>query len=661
MITINTPYPYIIYTPSPYVKARCAVRSGSMLRSIALVALVVSSAAAQTTARSVTPHLSKRLHPADVVAAEIRQYLMQKAPALPSAASAEAWTAEATRLRRRFLDEVVFHGWPREWVAAPLKVEDLGPIPSGAGYRMRKLRYEIVPGFWSTAILYEPEKLVGRVPAILNVNGHVGAPGKSVEYKQKRCVQQARMGIVALNLEWLAFGELSARENQHWFAAHLDLVGANGLGIFYLAMRKGLDYLAQHPNVDPKRLGVTGLSGGGWQTVVLSGLDERAAAAAPVAGYSALVARIERTADTGDLEQNATDMATVLDYPHLTAMRAPRPTLLIYNAEDDCCFRAPLVKPDIFDALRPLYRLYGAEDRFAWHENTDPADHNYQLDNRMQSYRFFARYFELMAPEQEEGVAAEVRSYDELVVGLPKDNLTILGLARRFANEIRRAPAERSRLREVLRYRPVEVRRAWALNNTKSKELETRSYRLEFSNGLSVVGVWLRAIYAPESAPATILLDDRGKSGAGAEVSERVNRGENVFAVDLLFTGDAAPQDPGPAHYSQIFAAVGDRPLGLQAAQLVTLAEWVRKTTGARVVRLESSGMRSQMTALAAAAMAPDAFSEAVLRQTMPSLRHLLDTPVEYRAAPELFCLDLYKEFDVESLIKLASPVRITL
>jgi hypothetical protein len=124
---------------------------------------------------------------------------------------------------------------------------------------MRKLRYEIVPGFQSTAILYEPENLQGKVPAILNVNGHVGPPGKSVEYKQKRCITFARRGILALSLEWLSFGELTNRENLHLFGAHLDLVGTNELGLFYLAMRKGLDFLYEHPNTDRERLGTTGL------------------------------------------------------------------------------------------------------------------------------------------------------------------------------------------------------------------------------------------------------------------------------------------------------------------------------------------------------------------------------------------------------------------
>ena len=106
---------------------------------------------------------------------------MSRIAPLPSPASAEEWTTEAARLRKYALDEIIFHGWPREWVNAAPKFEDPGLIPSGKGYRLRKLRDEIVPGFWSTALLYEPEGATGPVPATLNLNGH--APqGKAAEY-----------------------------------------------------------------------------------------------------------------------------------------------------------------------------------------------------------------------------------------------------------------------------------------------------------------------------------------------------------------------------------------------------------------------------------------------------------------------------------------------
>ncbi len=626
------------------------------MKQLLLLAALPLSLLAQTDAGSVAAVLKAPLTTPDVVTNEIRHHLIAKVPGLPTPASAEAWTREAGRLRERMLKEIVFHGWPADWVNAPPHFEDLGLIPShDTGYRMRRLRYEIVPGFWSTAILYEPEHLSGKVPAMLNVNGHVGPLGKSVEYKQKRCIEEARMGMLALNLEWLAFGELSNPENEHWNAAHLDLAGANGVGLFYLALRKGIDYLHDHPNTDTSRIGVTGLSGGGWQTIVLSSLDERVKLSTPVAGYSAMRARIERNDDVGDIEQNATDMLTVADYPQLTALRAPRPTLLVFNAEDDCCFRAPLVKPDVYDAIRPVFHLYGADGAFAWHENTDPSNHNYQLDNRMAFYRFAAEQFGLKAPERE--APADLLSYEQTVVGLPAGNLTILGLAKRLAAEHKQG----GDLREILRYRPLTMSRAWPIDNSKSKGLETVSYKLDFSDGLSATAVWLRAISAEAHAPATIVLNDAGKAGAGEAVSDRINRGDNVFAVDLFLNGDAAPQKPGPWNYTQMFAALGERPLAIQAAQLTALAAWTRSVSGASEVRLETSGLRTEMTALTATALSPGLFSDAVLRSAAPSLQYVYEKPVTYFDAPEVFCLDLYKYFDVDSLRAKSAPTRVSL
>lgn len=193
---------------------------------------------------------------------QMKSFILSRVAPPPVATSAAQWTVESQRLRRHLLQDVVFHGWPPEWVNSSSKFEEVGVIETHQGYRLRKLRYEVVPGLQSVAILYEPEKLEGKAPAILNVNGHVGPTGKAVEYKQKRCINFAKHGIVALNLEWFAFGELRAEGNQHWYGAHLDLVGANALGIFLLEMRRGLDYLYDHPSVDRNRIGVTGLSGG---------------------------------------------------------------------------------------------------------------------------------------------------------------------------------------------------------------------------------------------------------------------------------------------------------------------------------------------------------------------------------------------------------------
>ena len=143
--------------------------------------------------------------------------------------------------------------------------------------------------------------------------------------------------------------------------------------------------------------------------------------------------------------------------------------LLAYNAEDDCCFRGPAARPLVFDAMRPVYGLYGKQDLLSYHENGDPGTHNYQLDNRMQAYRFFARYLGLRPVEDESDAASETRTYDELRVGLPADNLTIVGFARKLAEAIQRRRRPRPRRRaaqsgrrfaNTLRYQPAVLQRA---------------------------------------------------------------------------------------------------------------------------------------------------------------------------------------------------------
>jgi dienelactone hydrolase len=604
---------------------------------------------------------------------QMKAFLLSRVTPPPVATSSAQWREESQRLRRHLLEDVVFHGWPPEWVNSSTKFEEVGTIETHQGYRLRKLRYEVVPGFQSVAILYEPEKLQGKVPAILNVNGHVGPMGKAVEYKQKRCINFAKHGIVALNLEWLAFGELRAEGNQHWYGAHLDLVGANALGLFLLEMRRGLDYLCDHPSVDRNRVGVTGLSGGGWQTIFLGALDERVKVAVPVAGYSSTTTKVEarQYGDLGDLEQNGTDFLANLDYTHLTAMMAPRPTLLIHNAEDDCCFRAPLVKPLIYDGIRPFFKLYDKEDAFQWYENRDPGTHNYQLDNREHAYRFFSQQFGMSIVEKEIPSGQEMKTYDELVVGLPKDNLTILDLARKMAGAIKRPPipsgstgksawanSERQKLNSIVRYQPERLARIWTLANTKNKGIETLSYLFEMDNGLAASGVWVKGIDAGANAPATLVLHDQGRKAAAADVSSRVNRDEQVLALDLTFFGDTW-KDLEPFSYAQILDAEGERAVGIQAAQLIAIAEWLRKRTGAQKVRLESRGIRTEAIALVATALQPDVFSNMVIHEGIASLDYVLQVPVTFQNAPELFCLDLYKEFDIDHLAAMAAPAEV--
>ncbi|MBS1852746.1 MAG: acetylxylan esterase [Acidobacteria bacterium] len=631
-----------------------------------LFPLLAGLALAQTDARQLKPILNEEILAPQVPVFQLRQYIVERVAKPPAPKSAAQWSAEASKLREQLLKEVVFHGWPQEWVNAPPKFEEVGTLP-GKGYRIRKMRYEIVPGFQCIALLYEPDNLRGKVPAVLNVHGHEYTLGQTAEYLQKRSITMAKNGILTLSLDWLGTGQLNVPGNDHWFGAHMDLAGTNELGLFYLAMRKGLDYLSNHPNTDRTRIGMTGLSGGGWQTIVLSALDERVRVAIPVAGYSSVGTRVEANdyGDIGDTEQSATDFLVGRDFTHLTAMLAPRPALLIFNAEDDCCFRAGMVKPLVYDAIQPIFALYGKQDAFAWHENRDPGTHNYQLDNRTQAYHFFAKHFAIPQFDEDASVAFEIYSPEELYIPLPEDNLTILDLARKLASQVQRKPlaadaagqqAEREALQSTIRLTSAKLERARATAISKHLGVESKSYLFQMSDGLSATGIWFRAIGVADTAPVSILLNDKNKEESAQAAADRINRGEQVLVLDTSFVGSTMKHDLTIDYLQELFA-VGGRPLGIETRQLLEITRWAKERANVAKVRVQTSGMRTQLVSLVAAAIAPDAFSEVTNDKAIRSLSYAFEKPVRYFDAPEFFCLDLFPLTDIDRLTKLAAPV----
>lgn len=653
----------------------------SKLLLTAFVLLGSTYAMAQSAQRMLDEFLPNPLQSPEVVTFQMQQFLMDRMAKLPNPGSSAQWTAEADRIRQHVLNDVVYHGWPKDWVDSPPKFQDMGavPVPAGAGYRLRKYRYEVVPGFYSTAVLYEPEHLDGKVPAVLDVLGHFPT-GKAEPFEQKLCINQALRGMLALSIAYIDMGELRTAENSHYYGSDLDLVGVNGVGLFYLAMRRGLDFLYNNPNVDRSRIAVTGLSGGGYQTIVLSSLDPRVEVSIPVAGFDSLNGRLQRLpGEPGDYEQLAPGLLDGQGYQTFVAIRAPKPTLEINNAEDSCCFRAPLVKPDIYDAIKPFYALYGKQDALQFYEGTQVSAHNYQRDDRQQAYRFLSKWFNLPDKPDEIPVEKYVKSYTELASGVPADNLTVLGLARAFASKIQHAPVpagsarsewsttQRATLARLAHYKPVKVEHPWYVANTNHSTVESISFRFMLSNGLSATGVWTKSTWTPETAPIVVMVNDKGRAGVDEQVGDHVpeaanlvETGKQVLALSILFTGDANPLKHDVGSFGYMMTAVGAPPLGLEAAQLIAITEWAKQRWHPSDVSLESSGYRMQLVSLVAGALQPHLFRSVAIHQGIHSLGELLDKSVSSDDVPDVFCLDLYKDFDLDILKTLAEPATVT-
>jgi hypothetical protein len=620
--------------------------------------------------------LAKPVVAAKLVEEDVRNFVRPRVARLPAARSPEDWVAVADRLRERVRDEVVFRGAAaREWRGAACKVELLDELPGGEGYRLRKLRYEAVPGLWIPAVLYEPFPRPDDMPAFLNVNGH-DRRGTAAPYKQARCVNLAKRGILTLNVEWVGMGQLGTAGFGHGRMNQIDLCGASGLAIHVLAMERAIDFLIEQPGVRRARIGLAGLSGGGWQTIVGASLDTRVTFANPVAGYSSFLTRLDHYGDLGDSEQTPVDLGAVADYATLTALLAPRAALLTFNARDNCCFASGHALPPLQEAADPIYKLLGRADALTTHVNHHPGDHNFERDNREALYRalgshWFADRKDYSAVEIP--CEAELKTREELNVPLPEGNLDFHALAQGLAARLPRAtfvPTDAEgaarwkedyaeRLRDVVRY---PARTGFAI----AEPIADEASRAEVAGDWTVERMVLRGaewrvpatVIAPAAPQRTrVVVADAGRKGVAAYIRERCLAGERVVCVDPFLIGDA---HTGPLAYlwGLMVSTVAERPLGVQAHQIALATLWGAETYRQPTV-LTTIGPRASVAGLCAAALEPR-IAELELIEPAATLKRPILDDLNFADSPDAFCFGLIEHFEVDRLAKLVAPRPLT-
>jgi hypothetical protein len=592
-------------------------------------------------------------------------------PRMPAVKTVAEWERIAGRMRSDALQYVIYRGAAGAWRDAKTGVEWLETIDGGPGYHIQKLRYEALPGFWVPALLYEPEKLSGKVAAVLNVNGHE-ASGKAADYEQARCINLAKRGILALHPEWIGMGQFQTPEYRHDLINHIDLCGSSGVATHYLLLKRGLDLLLALEHTDPERVAVAGLSGGGWQTIFISAFDTRVKLCNPVAGYSSLRTRLHNNPDLGDAEQTPVDLATVTDYAPMTALLAPRPALLTFNAKDQCCFAADHALPPLLEAARPIYKLYDQESNLRSHVNEEPGTHNYLVDNRQAFYRMLGEHFfkgQAGYDSQEIASDSEVKTRAALEVALPAGNATLHTLAMALSRSLPRdgsLPSEsgaarswrgsrRERLRDLVRARRDDAE----LTKTAEQEKEgvkATSWRVRVGGAWTVPVIELTR---GEPKATTLIVADAGRQDSAGLVQERLARGDRVLAVDPYCIGESAIGIKGRDYlYSLLISAVGSRPLGVQATELTAVARlWVSRRT--RPVSIVAVGPRASVMALVAAALEERAIDGLELRGSLGSLKELIEKRAKFDDSPELFCFGLLQDFDILQLAAMSAPRRV--
>jgi len=389
-----------------------------------------------------------------------------------------------------------------------------------------------------------------------------------------------------------------------------------------------------------------------------------------VAGYSSFRTRARYLSDLGDSEQTPCDMATVADYTHLTAMRAPRPTLLTYNAKDNCCFAAPHALPPLLDAAQPIYTLFGQTAALRSHINYVPGNHNFERDNREAFYGMVGDFFsgdpkfdavEILSD-------AEVKTNSVLAVELPADNADFntlaLALSRKLPRhlEIPTAKAALNRWQQSSRAKLREVVHAkdYAVNAERAGSEEKDGVKATFWK-LKLSGVWtVPAVELTRGAAkeTVILTADEGRKSAAAEVEKLLAAGKRVLAVDPFYFGESkiAQRD---YLFALLVAGVGERPLGLQASQLAAIARWSQRELKSGPVTLVACGPRSSLFSLVAAALEEKAVAGVELHGALGSLKEVIEKDWTVDKTPEMFCFGLLEAFDVPQLTALVAPRKV--
>ncbi len=341
----------------------------------------------------------------------IRKYLAVRAAELerellPGIQTAADFEKVRPGLREEYFDMLGLKPLPER---TPLKATITGRLERD-GYTVEKLHFQSRPGLYVTANLYLPRPAQGRYPAILYQCGHYNQMkrdgNKAAADCQSHAIWFAKHGYVTLVVDTLELGEIAAMHRgllQHnrwwWYSA-----GYTPAGVECWNAMRAVDYLVSRPEVDPDRLGATGISGGGIGTFWVAAADERVKAAAPVSGIADL------TFFAG--EEGTSRHCDCFFFPNrarwpwtmIPALICPRP-LLFVNSDNDVYF--PMSANErVGNRLARLYSRFGAGDQVQ--SMISIGGHGYRTDIRRAVFEFFNRHLQGDARRVNDADAAEV-------------------------------------------------------------------------------------------------------------------------------------------------------------------------------------------------------------------------------------------------------------
>jgi len=559
-------------------------------------------------------------------------------------------------LREKFIEAI--GGLPER---TPLNPQVTGII-SRDGYRIEKIIFESQQKHHVSALLFLPDagKYKPPYPGVLVPCGH-SDNGKAYESYQTMGALLALNGMAGLVFDPVDQGERSQMLSQLPILAGTRAHTMLGVGSILLGRNtarfeiwdgmRAIDYLQSRPEVDPKRIGCTGNSGGGTQTSYLMSLDERIVAAAP----SCYITGFERLLDTigpQDAEQNIYgQLAFGMDHADYLMMQAPMPILICAATGDFFDITG------VWNSFRYAKRLY---TRMEFAERIDllenDAGHNYNRLQRQGVVRWMSRWLldkdvPIIEPEvkllsDEEVQCAPggqvmnldgARSTYDLNRDLEKDlagrrkKLWAAGNQAELLDEVRRIAG----IRKLAELPEPKV--------TRSETVERDGYQVKKIFLTPEDGIYLPALmFVPgtDAGQAAVLyIHEQGKAAnaaPGGPIEAMVKAGKSVLAVDVRGTGETQQSKQGQlsgatgSDWKDVFTAylLGRSYVGMRAEDVLVCARFLQQEQAGPVELIAAGNVT--IPALHAAALEPELFGSVRLTGMLSSWSNVIESGRSY-------------------------------
>jgi len=535
-------------------------------------------------------------------------HLEQRRVVVANLKTRSEWINRQQELRQILMD--IVGPFPEK---TPLQASVVGRIKK-QNYYLEKIIFESLPGFHVTAALFLPESLKGKAPAILYCSGHSAQAFRSHAYQQI-ILNLVQKGFIVLAFDPVGQGErleyydpqieesrVGGPTKEHSYpGAQCFLIGSSQARYMIWDGIRAIDYLLSRPEVDLRRIGVTGRSGGGTQSAYLAAFDKRIHAAAPEC-YITNFQRLFESIGPQDAEQNFYHgLASGIDHADLLTVRAPKPMLMITTTRD---FFSIQGARETAAEVRKAYQTFDQEQNFSMVE--DDAGHESTRANREAMYAFFQKHLAL--PGDSVDVPVEFLDQEELKitssgqVGTAFDGATIFSLNQHQAEgqieKLRKSRHDLVRHLDKVRndakkfsgyIEPGDVGQSVFTGRFKYDNYVLEKYFIP-GEGNYVIPYLFFLPDAIKKVPVVIFLHPEGKaaeSGADGEIEWFIRNGFAVLVPDLIglgelgpgtFQGDAYQFKLGTGSYNIWFAAIqiARSIVGIQAGDMLRLVAFLK-------------------------------------------------------------------------------------